>query len=332
MKAIDYYLKLAIDYELTHQIILKELLQDNKFRKQLLGHSTDDYKVIKEPFGGLFDLAIMDGADTTIACFEIKIHAGPSINQFKRQVDFVLNSASKPKLLYFFIGASDYEYIKDSRLDQLTGFVKGHVNSDARPIKIGISRLISLIRKTIFSNSELKNLAEAYVLQLEEMIDDFDVIDINQSSKEANPKRFYYSHFRQIQQYLSQIDARIYTVANRGMTQYILNDQTSWFYKMFAEVEFEVYTEILNGEFRVRVSTEKIQGITGIRRTFNRLIQEGVRNSELRKYDWDFHIYRTTNWTTIARIPVKFDDPKYMAELFELTNSCLEYIVREVNE
>jgi hypothetical protein len=80
----------AIDYELSHQLLLKHLLENPEFLKLISGIQETDYKVELEPKKGKFDMGIWNLKESRWSLMiELKMWSPLSAAQLQSQTEFL---------------------------------------------------------------------------------------------------------------------------------------------------------------------------------------------------------------------------------------------------
>lgn len=242
LNTIDYYFQhtMALEYEITHQILLKKLLEDAEFAQLFTGINGTPGKVTMEPLRGKFDLQV-DFSNGTEVYIECKLMSGLSNSQLKNQKAWLEESENR-RGIYFLLGTKD--------MDSPVNYIKE--KSGAKSEKIGHEKLLRILDQFLEGREEdgLACMARSY---RHAIASQWEQLTTNWTRKgEVHEHFYYYSFFWQMQKYLADIETRMYPVTNPGGTQYILNAQDTWAKVEHNSCKGELYLELINNLLCIR--------------------------------------------------------------------------------
>lgn len=244
----NLYLSSSINYELTHQLILKTLLEVTEFTKLLTGENLQDYHIVLEPEGGRFDIGIKSNAEEKwLYLLELKMWSTLSKQQLKAQTEFLIKENVKG--IHILLGTADLIHYQSEEFDKI---IK---DSKSTSRKIGYDKLISALES--FGNdvptSPLSQMAESYAASLKEQY--HHILSSWQQLDKENDISFY-SLYYHMSKSLPHEQFLIYPVNNAAGGSVILNDQHSWVGFNYRGQKFEAYQEILDGVYMIRIYSE----------------------------------------------------------------------------
>ena len=115
MDDLERFLALALDYEINHQLVWRQLLQHPEVAERLLGTASPS-DMVWEPERGLFDLAVHDPNETVYV--EMKAGYGSlSASQIDRQRAFLdrrRQEGAEVRVAYALFGLSTFEHDADT--------------------------------------------------------------------------------------------------------------------------------------------------------------------------------------------------------------------------
>jgi len=327
MSGLDLLLKDAKGYELTHQLILNTLLNNNEFREILLNIDDPTLKVKWEYHRGFFDLALVKNignVEHPVCCIEIKMWSGLGDHQRNKQKDFIKQHGIKGA--HILLGTSDLEYLKTDTDDQLSDLTEGFSQ------KIGYTELLKALSeylKTVTKNSDEYDLIDSYLKVL--VSQQKYLNDACYQKDDVYLGHYYYSVFKRLQDRINGIITRIYTVNNRGGAVYIINDQSSWFNITYKEEKFQLYQEILNNNHEIRLYAFP-ESTIGVKRELAALIRGEIQQSHLNKHNYNY-LGKASKYMILAKKELLFEntnDLKFEADLFTQTHDILREISRNI--
>lgn len=203
--SIDFLLKLAGEYERTHQLVLHVLFEHGLSEQVDLPPAV---KVGWEFEKQLFDLAL-NHEGNEITAVEIKTWSSVSAEQARRQRSWAAPKGRR--LLYVLMGHSEYEGVPDAPLIQ-------EQRLGVRELRAAV---VALSAKT--TSSEVRDLAEAYARWLE-IHDTLRRSDLDADDWTRAQYAFVYDQLRRAH----GRPASIYVVNSRSGDRHILNFTDSW--------------------------------------------------------------------------------------------------------
>ncbi len=239
---IDYYFQetMALEYEITHQILLKKLLEDANFAQLFTGIKAKPSDPIMEPLKGKFDLQVNfdDGTEVYIECKYMSVLYS---SQLKKQTEW-LEKSDKRKGIYFLLGTKD--------LDMPGWLIEKRSGKKSR--KVGHEDLLEILDQFLQGRAEpdLTRLAQAYRTAIAAQ---WKQLTTNWKRKgKVHDHFYYYSFFYQMQKHLDGIKFRMYPVTNRGGTQYGINADDTWLPVVHNTCKGKLYLELLNNQLCIR--------------------------------------------------------------------------------
>ena len=322
--AFELFLKEGIHFEITHQVILEQLLTVPAFTENLFGISGQGRKPVREFDKGTFDLALVDASNELIFGIEIKVWSGLGNRQRDDQIDYLRKE--KKTGAHLLLGPTHFEYRRSGDYDQMEKV------SDGISQKIGFPELIHALEKTMdaFPSQSMQAMAQIYASRLRKEWDELTEAWRPENMEKVSWHVYYYSLYYQIQIRVKGIYTRIYKVNNPSGTKYILNDQDSWFGCHFKGCDFEVYHEFLDGVYMIRMWTDT-KGEPH-RKELKGLINDKLKETAIGHYDWD-RGGRVSKYTIICRITLPFDTEAHLdeaANLMRETREALSEVVGRI--
>lgn len=318
------YLKNSIDFERTHQLILKTLLSDTNFVKHLTGVTiAEQAKVHLEPYSSLFDLGVFTKSEECLCLIELKMWSSLSKNQLDRQKSFL--SKHQTVGLHILLGTTDLQYFKNEQYDEIADLT--HNLSK----KIGYKELINILDSYISENDSANTtvqMASDYKAALSSQ--EKYLINAWQNPK-AHDHHRYYSTYSKIKNYLTDESFSIYTVNNHGGAVYILNDSNSWCGFKYKDYKFEIYQEILNNQLMLRIYSDGVSN--DIRNEVKHKFLKKFKTTEYYTVGWD-HAFRASKFHKVAVYNPKLEnltDCEAVARLLKSLNPVIKEIVRNLN-
>lgn len=266
MNAIDLLLQKGMNYELVHQLVIFQLLEEEIFSQCLLGKGRYSF-VEWEPVNGLFDLKIeKDGHPLYI---EMKMWSSLSDSQISGQVEYI-NKNPASDFCYLLLGTSWFEkdQVALARVAQ-------------RPVaRIGYNKLMSAIREFLRQENKADGLRELAVTYLRELEKQFQFIT-SHTSPETDEKLYFYGLYKQLRECVPSLKSEIYTVNNRGGEVYILNFMELWKNFQYKEYSGQLYYELVNGRLCMKMNCSADEA-------GKRMIRDAVRGTLKRVFRDDF--------------------------------------------
>ena len=293
LESFDFILKEvgAIDYEITHQLILKRLLEDPVFATQFSGITTNVKKVVAEPFRGCFDLGVhfADGKELLI---EMKMWSPLQVKQIKRQTELLKENANRMGV-YFLLGTSNYEYLPEDILK----------HTDNLSYKISYEEIIRTLDyyRENANSSSLRDLSEAYrnALHWQNEL----LCNAWQNREKVNRRFYYYSFYRAMQKLMPEIRTKISTW-NQGVEDYFIQADELRREFGLSNVEGKMFMEIKNEVISIHFENEMSDRDT-IRKIF--LFLKGYFESQLSSKYPEISAGRgISKWMKIAQMPIDF--------------------------
>jgi hypothetical protein len=318
-----HFLKHSIDFERTHQLILKSLFTDVNFARVITGQSFDEaINVTLEPFGSLFDLGLFR-KDANCACLiELKMWSGLSNAQLERQTKFLKDNNYLG--LHILLGTSDLQFYKNDLVDDIAEMTGGFSK------KIGYKELISYLAKfvEIWETSPIKQIAQEYMEALNTQWQDLEGAWLN---PEAHNHFRFYSTYNKIRNFLPDGSFPIYTVNNAGGAVYIMNDDSSWKGFTYCGYNFQVYQEILDNHYMIRIFSDDVPN--HIRNEVKSQFIEYFKKTEFFNLGWSFDL-RASKYHKIAVFNPRFEtlsDCQQIALLFGELNPVIKNIALRIS-
>lgn len=312
-----HFLDNSIDFERTHQLVLKSLLADPDFATCLIDAPVNkDTKIYLEPHGGLFDLGLFTKEGVCLCLIELKMWSSLSKNQLDRQQEFLKKHSLKG--LHILLGTTDLQYYRDMNYDEIADFT-GNVSQ-----KLGYKELIQVLNSFESANAGERTtvkMAREYRLALTKQASYLDSAWLNPHAHEHH--RFY-STYSKIQTYLTEENFSIYTVNNRSGAVYIINDGGSWFGFSYKNQKFEIYQEILNNQHMIRIYSNNVPN--DIRNEVKEKFLKHFKKTAHYSSDWGQE-FRASKFHKIAVYNSKFaslSDCEQAAILLKKLNTVLK--------
>jgi hypothetical protein len=286
----------AIDYEITHQLLLKKLLSKPAFARSFC--KVDSELIANgikwEPYRGKFDLGVHfeNGQEVLI---ELKMWSPLSEDdQLKKQINFIKEKPNR-KGIHFLLGTSNYEYTHDYLKEKSEGYSEKYNYDD----------LIAILDNytLIATNRQEKALLSSYQQSLHNQKHWID--NAWKTPEKVSKGHYFYSVYHQIQQRLPDtIKTKIFTTGRNA--DKILQSLVNWTPFALGKGKGEIYLEIINGIIALRFF--RLAGdINDLKRIKQYLIQHHFK-SLLEKHPTATTKGQATKYMKMIRMPMDFGE------------------------
>ena len=338
MSAFATYLKTAIDYEQTHQLLLELFLKDASFRKLLLQIDVKGVEIVREPERGLFDLAVKENGEY-IAMLELKAWGTLEDHQLKKQVEFL----KKHHLLGYYVlfNTSDISHYKYESYDNLKDRAKwliGEKNNTgiySQVHKIGFLEMSKVLQSFNPQSVEIKELKDAY---FNELSNKYEWLTNCYQDQGDNSIFKSFSKFFQVQKCVPKLATKIKTVSNRGETKVIMLDDGTWIYVSFKGHDFQLYHELHDAhgviQHQIRGYNDDKVVPRDIRHQFRAVFTKMMRESELDSIGWDYK-GQNRKYIILARRDLQLDsltDFEREGKIYLKVNTVLHKLAEELKK
>ncbi|NQT54345.1 hypothetical protein HQ576_19970 [bacterium] len=269
MSAIDLLLGFAVDYELTHQIVLYTLFEKSDLPFLLAGVRRTQ-PTEWEPERQLFDLGLSSDAPRVL--LEIKMWSDLTSQQLDRQVEHLKTHGYRGG--YILLGTSWFEFDEAMLAERTSG----------RGERFGYEQIIDGLDRLLDPPGlppDVRELALAYRNALDSQFRKLK----DACHSDSKDRCFYYSLFWLMKQKLKELKTAIYTVNNPGGPVYILNNQL-WEWVDLDGIMTELYYEVVNDRLCIKFHADSKDGPTRRRiRDAVRCAAHAVLDKQLRLID-----------------------------------------------
>jgi hypothetical protein len=244
----EFFLKRSMGSERIHQFVLQSLLFDPLFVQILTGIQLNSKpEVLWEPVKGMFDLGIKSNGKI-LCLFELKMWSDLSDGQLDKQMDHL----RKEKIpgFHILLGTSDLQFYRGADRDDIA------IRTKKNSVKIGYAELVHSLETYISTaghQQAIMKMASDYKSALVSQRNDLDNAWLDNS---PHSKKHCYSLYNKIRSFLLKEGFKIHSVNNNGGASHVFNDQRSWFRLKYQGFDFEVYQEMLDDEYMVRIYNE----------------------------------------------------------------------------
>ena len=320
----NHYLSKSINHELTHQLILEILLQESKFLAALTGLHLNNYSVILEPEGSLFDIGIKpEESEDWLFLIEIKMWSQLSEQQLHRQTAFL--QQQKGKGLHILLGTADLIYYNKGDYDKIS------IQTNNASRKIGYQTMINALKDfvAIEGNSKIAAIATDYTTALQKQY-----VELMGAWKEKAYQNsiVHYSLYYHMMQYLPYQEYKIYTVNNAAGGATILNDQLSWRVFNYKSEQFEVYQEVLDGTYMIRIYSKSAD--SHLRNKLKQVFISQFRSIDQSVVPWNDYS-NASKWHKIITYRPQIQnesDIKALAEILIANRVLIDEVIDEIEE
>jgi hypothetical protein len=177
--------------------------------------------------------------------FELKIWSDLSDGQLEKQTKYL--AEKKIRGFHILLGTSDLQFYRGIERDDIA------IRTENNSVKIGYTELINSLETYISTaghQQTIVKMASDYKNALVSQRDDLENAWLDTNQK---PKKRYYSLYDKIRSFLLKDGFKIHSVNNNSGGQHILNDQKSWFPVKYQSFDFQVYQEMLDDDYMVRI-------------------------------------------------------------------------------
>jgi hypothetical protein len=244
----EFFLKRSMSSERIHQFTLQSLLYDPLFVKILTGIDLDEKpNVLWEPVKSMFDLGIKSNGNT-LCLFELKMWSDLSDGQLDKQTEYL--DEKKIRGFHILLGTSDLQFYRGADRDDIA------IRTNNNSVKIGYAELIHSLETYISKAGHQQAIVKMAFDYRNALINQRDDLENAWLDDYPHSKKHCYSLYNKIRSFLPKGHYRIHSVNNNGGASHVLNDRKSWFSVKYRGVDFEVYQEMLNDEYMVRIHSE----------------------------------------------------------------------------
>lgn len=233
----------AIDYELTHQLLIVKLCRVDAFVRVLSGiNDAEVTKVEREPDRGFFDLKVTLRSGHSL-WVEVKMWSGLSKQQYDKQVDFI-RGRSGDLGIYILLGSSWIERTAEDMQGDPVRWVSYPE----------LSAALERIMRSDFTDILQRELA---VIYLEALLTQHEGIRGMYRTLASQPSQLaYYSYFQEMRAHLPDVRTGIYT-EHKGTSQHIMHVLDLWLPIELDEGCGHLYLEIIDHEITIRFAHDK---------------------------------------------------------------------------
>jgi hypothetical protein len=319
-----HFLTTSLDFERTHQLILRCLFNDPEFLRVACGQETKEYTVKLEPIRGLFDIGIYDSGDNPLCLIELKMWSRLSKGQLEMQGKYLQDHNCNG--MHILLGTSNLQFHREGKYDDITEKTYGYSS------KIGYRELVAILNRFIQAGDPAKptvKIAENYCDALKSQAEYLENAWLNPS---VHLHFKAYSTYSKIRQYLLDESFYIYSVNNAGGAAYILNDDRSWKGFKFRGYDFQIYQEMLNLELMIRIYSKNAPN--QIRVALKERVIEQLKKTDPHNLPWTFDS-RTSKYHKIAMYKPDIntlDDCRHVAEVFKTLNPVVKQIADQLKD
>jgi hypothetical protein len=319
----NLYLTSSINYELTHQLILKTLLESREFTQLLTGENLENYHIVLEPEGGRFDIGIKSNTEEKwLYLLELKMWSTLSKQQLKGQTEFL--TKENVKGIHILLGTADLIHYQSEAFDKI---IK---DSKSTSRKIGYDKLISALENFSLAapSSPLSQMAESYAASLKGQY--HHILSAWKQLDKENDISFY-SLYYHMSKSLPQEQFLIYPVNNAAGGSVILNDQYSWIGFNYKGQEFEAYHEILDGIYMIRMYSEDAN--SQLRNELKQLFIEYFSKLDTSGIKWG-NYSKASKWHKILTYSPQISDEASIAGFAEVmvkNRPILKQVIAQIN-
>lgn len=228
----------AMDYELTHQLLLEKFCGDGGFVRELSGVANDAVDhVEREPDRGRFDLkiALRSGRHLWV---EIKMWSGLTDTQYQKQVAAIKERPGDLGI-YILLGSSWIERTAEDMIGEPLRWIS------YPQLAVALDRIIGAVDADRLHREMALLYRDSLVVQHEWLLGLY-------RDLEREPSQLtYYSYFQHMRGYLSDIRTGIYS-EHKGASQYIMHVKDNWLPIALEDGSGYLYLEIIDHEISIR--------------------------------------------------------------------------------